>query len=1327
MDATDDALPGNNSSSCSNTRTGAVSIYDIQYTTIPGSGGTYPSPFANQEVTTIGTVCAVEGRYIFIAEAPGQWHGITAYIASNATKPTVGTKVEVTGTIQEYYGFTEFSYTGGPLTITTLGPGDPVCDYTSVDGSTVPDNDAKSEPYESVMVQYDHLTITSISDTNGNDFNDASGPGNWGKFGYWPSPRPAIGTQYEFIRGPLAYTFNLYRVNPPTAADAMLLDVTPPTVISTDPPAGATGVNIYKPVYATFSEAINPATLTTSTFILSGPDGGVAGSVVYNAGSYTASYIPSSALSPGSIYTATLTTGVQDLTGNGLVTDYIWTFTTGEVDVTPPSILMQYPASGAIDAPLSASIVITFSEELNPASVIGSNFDLSGPYGSVPWGSISYDSGLFQVTLDPTGLLLPTALYTVTVSDAVVDWAGLPVPAEQRSWSFTTQPEPPMFAFHGDLHNHTSYSDGSGTPDQAFTEGQNNGLDFMAITDHSYAIDDPEWADILSQAELHNIEGLFVTLRGFEYTQGGEGHANVYNTVRHAVRTDTTSTCTYCDYTPNLEVGSTVDGFYHWLTVQGTVALDGNGTVMQFNHPGWINFNDWTYHPEVEDIAQLEEVGNGWGSSYVFSWDQWIRSLDYGWQVGATNNTDNHNTDWGAIGPNRTGVVMAGLTRADLMEALRARRTFATEDSNAELFFKANGYWMGSEIPNTGSMEFHAWGSDPDGELTSRVDLVTAEGTVVASIEPGSSDFDWLITQAIAPGVHYYFILVTQADGDRIVSSPVWTQGVEDVRVTDLTIQPSLPTIYNPSLLSARISNRGTSTQALTVTFDADGVQIGTSSVTVTPCTTGPCTDGYATISWQPTVTGPVTITVSIEGAPASDNPDDNSRSLRLDVTDQRIPLILIDRGHNNIGVDPQGMSQFVNDMTRHGYNVLFNLDELTATDLTTDTVKLLILNAYGPNQLTNDEMQAVAEYVAAGGNLWMNGVSDYNSQVYWLHNVASRLNSLVAAIESSAGQQIPVRFNDDEVLDGNNNNGYPWGILWHNYPVSDTTGVGMNVARIQSWSDCSLIDRNGDALTAEDLGPDGYMMVLGDEDTGNGTYGEPNRTHNTDAEISGYPTNDAFLYTTGLTLPGGAGYDLTGNAGRIMFYTDSNDVYNTFAYVAGDGKQNELFNLEVVMWLLGEPLQKSTIAEARAQSSLNQPDNLDRLVWVEGEITAAYGEFFNVLYVQDETGGITVHAPAGDIDASSYTRGTRVRVVGTVGIYNGDTEIEFFEAEMVQVLEASTGEVAPLPMSTQLASLEGSQGWLTVITGTVTAKDGVDTIFVDDGSGPVARLPGWI
>jgi hypothetical protein len=1302
-----------------------TTIYDIQYTTTPGGDGTYPSPYAGQTVTTSGTVCAVLSKGYIVAEASGPWHAIYVYVGSSGYKPALGTEVQINGEVIEHYGMTEFSYPS----VIELGAGDPVCDPTIVTTADAPfDDPAQSEPYESILIEYRMITVTDTGQSYRFSFTDGTGEtSKWGDWGYYPSPLPPVGTRYEFVRGPLAYTYDEYRVMPPTAADARLLDTTPPTVTATTPADGASGVNPYRPLDATFSEPISPTTVSSATFQVAGPGGSVAGSVSYDGATYRATFVPATALAFNTLHTATLTTGIEDLTGNALATDVSWTFTTGAEDTTPPAVAARFPEPEAISVSLSADVVVTFTEELDPETVVAENFTLAGPYGAVPWGYVDYDDAAYRVTLTPRGLLLPTTRYTMTIGSGVTDWAGYPVEASDRTWSFTTQAEPPMFAFHGDVHNHTSYSDGSLTPSDAFTSAIQCGLDFLAVTDHSYAIDDAEWLDTLAQAEAATVNGQFVGLRGFEYTQGAEGHANVYNTVRHATRSDVGYA--YADYTPNLEQGVTVEGFYHWLAVTGTQAIDSAGVVMQFNHPGWINFNDWTYHPELSDIALLEEVGNGWGTSYVFSWDEWIRSLDYGWRVGATNNSDNHATDWGCITPHRTGVVMPELTKESLLDGLRARRTFSTEDSNYALFFRANGYWMGSEIPNSGQVTLEIEANDPDGEQTTLVRVYTADEQVVAELEPNSDTVDWTFDLSVAPGAHYFFVLAVQEDGDRIVSSPVWLTGEEDVRLTDLSIQPTIPTVYNPSLLTARVSNRGASTQTLTVTFSVNGTPVGTVPVTVTPCSQGPCDDAYANLSWQPAVTGTVVLSASLSGAPASDNPGDNSRSLELNVTDERVPLILIDAGHNNIGAMPRDARMFADDMTDHGYNILFNLDEITAGDLNTETVRLLILNAYGPQPLTVTETQAIADFVVAGGNLWLNGMSDYTSKVSWAHNLADRMNGLVSALETATGETIPVRFNDDEVLDGNDNNGYPWGILWHTFPSSRTTGVGMNVTRIQSWSDCSLIDRNGSALTAADLGPDDFMFIVGDLDEGTGTFGEPNRTSNVDAEGPGYPTDDAYIYPDTILLAGAAGVDIPGPAGRIFFYGDSNDPFNIFAYVAGDGKQNELFNLEVVRWLLGDPLQKMTIAEARVDAELNDtPDHLNELVWVEGEITAGFGEFFNVLYVQDETGGVTIHAPAGDIDAGQYARGAQVRVVGTVGIYNGDTEIEFFEAEQVQVLTPTMGvEPTPLPMSTYSATLEQNEGWLAVVTGTVMAKIDSSAILVDDGSGPVrAFLDGY-
>jgi len=1313
-------------------------IYEIQYTTAPGSDNTYPSPYNTQVVTTSGTVCAVLNRGYIISEDNGPWRSLYVYVGASGTKPPVGTLTQVRGSISEYQGTTEYS---SPTRVRQMGPGPTTCQPTVVTAAQAPyNNPALTEPYESVIVEYRNITITAM-DTYAAYFVDATG--NTGAisrnstYSYVPPGGFAVGQRYEYVRGPLITYYQQYRVYIPSADDIQLLDITPPTVTATNPAGGATGVNPHKPIAATFSEPISPTTVTTASFTLVGPSGSVAGSVSYDDPSRTATFTPAAALAPNTRFTATLTTAIADRKNNHLVADHIWSFTTGPLDTTPPTVVARSPAVNGTGAPLGGNIVITFSEELKPTTVVAANFSLTGPYGAVPWDSITYDAVHSVATLNPRGLLLPSSRYTVTIAAAITDWAGYPVAAADRSWSFTTQAEPEMHAYLGDIHNHTSYSDGSGTPEQAFASAQTCGLDFLAVTDHSYAIDDGEWADILAQANAATVNGVFVGLRGFEYTQGAEGHINVYNSVRHAVRSDTG--CAYCDYTPNLEQGVTVEGFYHWLAITGTQAVDTNGTVMQFNHPGWINFNDWTYHPEVENTAELEEVGNGWDTSYTFSWEEWVRSLDYGWRVGATNNSDNHALHWGCITPHRTGVVMPALTKADLLDALRSRRTYASEDADFALFFKANGYWMGSEIPNTGQIAFEVRGSDTVTDPTALVELYTDGGRVVSSTHPAAGSFTWNFSLDVSPGVHYYFVRVTQADGDRIVSSPVWTMGDADISITDLSVQPTIPTIYNPSLFTARVTNRGAEAQSLTVTFSANGAVIGQVPLTVNPCATGPCNDGYANVAWQPTTTGPLVVTATLSGAPASDNPEDNSRVLQMNVTSVHVPLVLVDNGHNNIGSGPRDARHFVDDLSLHGYNVLFNLDEITPSDLNTETVRLLVLNAFGPEPLTITETNAIADFVAAGGNLWLNGMSDYTGKVWWAYDLSDRMNDLVDAIEARIGTNIPIRFNDDEVLDGNNNNGYQWGVVWHLFPVSQTTGVGMNVLNIQSWSDVSLVDRNHQALTQDDLGTNGFLFVVGDLDPGvsNGAHytNVPNRTHNTDADGDG----DAYIYGTTEVLPGAAGYDIPGPAGRLFFYGDSNDPFNVFAYVAGDGKQNELFNLEAVMWLLGEPLQRQTVAQVRTDPEEDDvPVNLDRLVWTEGFVTAAYGEFFDVLYIQDDTGGITVFAPAGTASGAVEAmpdRGDCVRVVGTVDVYQGDTEIQFFESEQVQVLTPTcvlspslsiTGSV-PLPLNTHDAALEANEGWLVVVTGTVTARSGSDAIWVDDGSGPVrAFLDGY-
>jgi hypothetical protein len=120
-------------------------------------------------------------------------------------------------------------------------------------------------------------------------------------------------------------------------------DVTAPAVVSTSPANAASGVAIGTTINATFSEPLDPATITTATFKVKAPgDLPVIGTVAFDLTNNTATFTrinhlstfvsshptPASNLEPNTTYTATLTTGARDLAGNALAANRVWSFTT---------------------------------------------------------------------------------------------------------------------------------------------------------------------------------------------------------------------------------------------------------------------------------------------------------------------------------------------------------------------------------------------------------------------------------------------------------------------------------------------------------------------------------------------------------------------------------------------------------------------------------------------------------------------------------------------------------------------------------------------------------------------------------------------------------------------------------------------------------------------------------------------------------------------------------------------------------------------------------------------------------------------------------------
>jgi glucuronoarabinoxylan endo-1,4-beta-xylanase len=102
-----------------------------------------------------------------------------------------------------------------------------------------------------------------------------------------------------------------------------------PKVTSTLPAGGASSVELSQAVTATFSLAMNPATIDAATFTVTRPGGGaVAGAVTYSAAGSVATFKPTSGLAYDTVYTATITAGAKSATGVALATKYTWTFTT---------------------------------------------------------------------------------------------------------------------------------------------------------------------------------------------------------------------------------------------------------------------------------------------------------------------------------------------------------------------------------------------------------------------------------------------------------------------------------------------------------------------------------------------------------------------------------------------------------------------------------------------------------------------------------------------------------------------------------------------------------------------------------------------------------------------------------------------------------------------------------------------------------------------------------------------------------------------------------------------------------------------------------------
>ncbi|HOA15494.1 MAG TPA: CehA/McbA family metallohydrolase [Bacillota bacterium] len=521
----------------------------------------------------------------------------------------------------------------------------------------------------------------------------------------------------------------------------------------------------------------------------------------------------------------------------------------------------------------------------------------------------------------------------------------------------------PEFNYYfGNLHAHTSYSDGMGTPTDAYKKVSGAGdMDFFSLTEHGYYFQEITnihlWYKSHEEADAFYRPGEFVPLVGYEWTHS-EGHMNGYGTPKAASRD------TQRDFTAFIE-------YLHEF----------NG-IATFNHPNpeiQPNWNDFSYWAYADDVVSMIEVGSGAYYRNTRNEPSYIKALDRGWKVGAVNNQDNHRDDWGTAAPVRTGIVARELNRDSIMDAMRNMRTYSTEDKNARALIWSGEYVMGDTMLTNGpaigrEFEIEVYAEDPDGDLYSKIELITNGGRVVSAVNAvKGGTFSFRVTTEL--DYSYFYARMTQADGDRIITTPIWIETGAGVVASDFRIEDAFIVKGKQASFYARIADR-TGESPAEVGYELYSDQgsgfekKAEGSLSITPGRWA-----HLTIPWVPSSEGQAALKLVIMTA---SGPQSFMAGL-YEVMEKEPMRLAVDEGHNNRLTSYY--SSLLGLAKQAGYDGSVLVDIIRPDYLKGLNLIVLPMPEQGfaltPTYYEDAEIEALAEWVKQGGSLMLMGWGD--------------------------------------------------------------------------------------------------------------------------------------------------------------------------------------------------------------------------------------------------------------------------------------------------------------------------------------------------------------
>ena len=321
-------------------------------------------------------------------------------------------------------------------------------DFVTTDGicplviSTDPANLATGVPLDKIITatfneQMDPETITPesmILQSSAKGLQDLSGSltydGNSEKMSFKPNAKLLAGTTYSVTIMSTVKDLTGNALQEDYVWTFSTGSTLAPMVISTDPADAATNVFLNKTVTATFNQAMDPLSLTTTTVTVTQGVTPVAGTVSYSG--TTVSFKPTGILTSGTLYTGTITSGAKNAAGTNMADDYVWNFTTGTV--AAPKVNSTDPLNLATGVALNKVVSAVFSEAMDPLTITTTSFTLMT--GATPVaGTVNY-SGT-TATFTPTSLLLSGNTYTATITTDAKNPGGVPL-ANNYVWTFNT-------------------------------------------------------------------------------------------------------------------------------------------------------------------------------------------------------------------------------------------------------------------------------------------------------------------------------------------------------------------------------------------------------------------------------------------------------------------------------------------------------------------------------------------------------------------------------------------------------------------------------------------------------------------------------------------------------------------------------------------------------------------------------------------------------------------------------------------------------------------------------------------------------------------------